>query len=269
MIMMGRQMQQQELIFVSLEDLVPSNHLLKTIHPLVSFDFIYDILSPYHSINGRRSIDPVCMFKILLIGYLYGVMSERRLTVEIQLDLAYRWFCGFSLNDKIPDHSTFSKTRTRKWNSSALFQKVFCNIIKQYIEFRLIDDEEMVADGSYIPANVSINSWVDVEEEITRSMQSYLDCLDEELSQQPGFKKPPMKTIIKKRTTSTTDSESGYIHHGSKRGIGCLLEATVDCKSGIVTEVNTYPANEKESLVVLRHLENQILSGVSIKRVAL
>ena len=137
------------------------------------------------------------------------------------------------------------------------------------MEFHLIDGEEMVADGSYIPANVSRNSWIDVEEEVTQSMQSYMNCLDEELSQQPGFKKPPVQTIIKKPTTSTTDPESGYIHHGSKRGIGYLLEVTVDCKCGIVTGINTYSANEKECLVVLRHLENQILSGVSIKRVAL
>lgn len=121
MIVMGRQMQQQELIFVSLEDLVPNNHLLKKIHRLVSLDFIYDILSPYYLINGRTSIDPVCMCKMLLIGYLYGIKSERRLAEEIQLNMAYRWFCGFSLNDKIPDHSTFNKTKTCKWNSSALF----------------------------------------------------------------------------------------------------------------------------------------------------
>ena len=79
--------------------------------------------------------------------------------------------------------------------SSALFQKVFCNIIS--MEFRLIDGEEMVADGSCILANVSRNSWIDVEEEVARSMQSYLDCLDEGLSQQPGFKKPPVQTIVK------------------------------------------------------------------------
>lgn len=267
--MMGRQMQQQELIFVSLEDLIPDNHFLKKIHRLISFDFIYDILSPCYPIKGRPSIDPVCMFKMLLVGYLYGIKSERRLVEEIQLNLAYRWFCGFSLNDKIPDHSTFSKTRTRKWNPSALFQKVFRSIIKQCVEFHLINGEEMVADGSYIPASVSRNSGIDVEEEVTQSMQSCLDCLDEELSQQPGFKKPPEQTIVKKRTTSTTDPESGYIHHGSKRGIGYLLEATVDCKCGIITGVNTYPANEKESLIVLRHLENQILSGISIKRLAL
>lgn len=74
----------------------------------------------------------------------------------------------------------------------------------------------MVADDSYILANVSRNSWIDVEEEITQSMQGYLDCLDEELSQKPGFKKPPVQTIIKKRTTSTIAPESEYIHHGSR-----------------------------------------------------
>lgn len=101
----------------------------------------------------------------MLVGYLYGIKSECRLVEEIQLNLAYRWFCGFSLNDKIPDHSTFSKTRTRKWNPSALFQKVFRGIIKQCVEFHLIDGEKMVADENYIPANVSRNSWIDVNKE--------------------------------------------------------------------------------------------------------
>lgn len=125
--MMSQQMQQQELIFVSLEDLIPSNHLLKKIHRLVSFDFIYDILSPYYPINGRPSTDPVCMFKMLLIGYLYGIKSERCLTEEIQLNLAYRWFCEFSLNDKIQDHSTFSKTRTLSEIPVHYFRK--CSVI--------------------------------------------------------------------------------------------------------------------------------------------
>ena len=104
---------------------------------------------------------------------------------------------------------------------------------------------------------------------MTQSMQSYLDCLNEGLSQQPGLQKPPMRKIVKKRTTSTTDTESGYIHHGTKRGIGYFLEATIDCKHGIVTDINAYLANEKESLIILRHLESQILSGISIKSIAL
>ena len=127
----------------------------------------------------------------------------------------------------------------------------------------------MAADGSYIPANVSRESWINVETEVEQSMQSYLNSLDEELSNQPGFKKPPTKIVRKCRTTSQTDPDSGYINHGSKRGIGYLMEATVDCKHGILTGVDVYPANEKESLLVLRHLERQINLGIPMSRLAL
>ena len=120
----------------------------------------------------------------------------------------------------------------------------------------------MAANGSYIPANVSRESWINVEIEVEQSMQSYLDSLDEELSNQPGFKKPPTKIVRKCRTTSQTDPDSGYINHGSKRGIGYLMEATVDCKYGILTGVDVYSANEKESVLILRHLERQINLGI-------
>ena len=184
------------MIFVDIESLIPETHLLRKIERMVSFDFIYDLLAPYYPATGRPSVDPVSMFKMLLIGYLYGIKSERRLVEEVQLNIAYRWFCGFELDDTIPNHSTFSKTRTRKWQQSDLFQKAFYKIVKQ--------------------------------------------CID-----------------------------SGYINHGSKRGIGYLMEATVDCKHGILTGVDVYPANEKESLLVLRHLERQINLGIPMSRLAL
>ena len=267
--MMGRQSRQMAMVFVDMESLIPENHLLRKIDGMVSFDFIYELLAPYYSATGRPSVDPASMFKMLLVGYLYGIKSERRLVEEIRLNIAYRWFCGFELDDAIPDHSTFSKTRTRKWQQSGLFQNAFYEIVKQCIACGLIDGKAMAADGSYIPANVSRESWVDVETEVEQSMQSYLDSLDEELSQQPGFKKPPARTIKKRRTTSWTDPDSGYINHGNKRGIGYLMEATVDCKHGILTGVDVYPANEKESLLVLRHLEQQIKLGVPMNRLAL
>ena len=194
--MMGRQSRQMAMIFVDIESLIPENHLLRKIERMVSFDFIYDLLAPYYPATGRPSVDPVSMFKMLLIRYLYGIKSERRLVEEVQLNIAYRWFCGFELDDTIPNHSTFSKTRTRKWQQSDLFQKAFYEIVKQ--------------------------------------------CID-----------------------------SGYINHGSKRGIGYLMEATVDCKHGILTGVDVYPANEKESLLVLRHLERQINLGIPMSRLAL
>ena len=257
------------MIFVDIESLIPETHLLRKIERMVSFDFIYDLLAPYYPATGRPSVDPVSMFKMLLIGYLYGIKSERRLVEEVQLNIAYRWFCGFELDDTIPNHSTFSKTRTRKWQQSDLFQKAFYEIVKQCIDSGLIDGEAMAADGSYIPANVSRESWINVETEVEQSMQSYLDSLDEELSNQPGFKKPPTKIVRKCRTTSQTDPDSGYINHGSKRGIGYLMEATVDCKHGILTGVDVYSANEKESVLILRHLERQINLGIPMSRLAL
>ncbi len=107
------------------------------------------------------------------------------------------------------------------------------------IESGLVDGNAMAADGSYLPSNVFRNSWVDIELEVEKSMQSYLNRLDEELAEQPGFKKPPAQIVKKSYTISTTDPDCGYINHGNKCGIGYLMEATVDCKHGILTGVRS------------------------------
>ena len=115
-----------------------------------------------------------------------------------------------------------------------------------------------------------LDTWSAESKDYKPGVLSYLDDLDQELASQPGFKKPPIRTVTKKITTSTTDSACGYIHHGSKRGVGYLLEATVDCKHGIITGADVFPANEKESLLVLRHLERQKKQlGLSMEKVAL
>ena len=267
--MMGRRSGQVGMQIVDVEMMIPQNHLLRKIDRMVEFEFIYELLAPYYPSNGRPSVDPVSMFKMLLVGYLYGIKSERRLVEEVRLNLAYRWFCGFELYEAIPDHSTFSKTRVRKWQQSDLFQKVFQEIVRRCVKSGLVDGKALAADGSYLPANVSRASWVDVEVEVEHSMQSYLDRLDEELAAQPGFRKPPVKKITKRSTTSTSDPDCGYINHGTKRGVGYLMEATVDCKHGIVTGIDVCPANQRESLLVLRHLERQIQSGIPMERIAL
>ena len=120
----------------------------------------YEILKPYYPANGRPSVDPVSMFKMLLVGYLYGIKSERRLVQEVQLNIAYRWFCGFELADKIPDHSTFSKTRLRKWNESQLFQQVFLEIIRRCVKNGLIDGKELkirVESYNFQPGSLLVN----------------------------------------------------------------------------------------------------------------
>ena len=121
---MGRQSGQISMLVLDIKELIPKNYLLRQINQLVSFDFIYDLAAPYYPASGRPSVDPVSMFKMLLVGYLYGIKSERRLVQEVQLNIAYRWFCGFELGEKIPDHSTFSKTRVRKWNESGFSRRL-------------------------------------------------------------------------------------------------------------------------------------------------
>lgn len=168
---------------------------------------------------------------MLLVGYLYGIKPERRLTEKISLNIAYRWFCGFGMMDKIPD----PKNRKQRWQSSRIFERIFTETVRQCVEQHSVDGEHMVADGSYIPANVSRTSWVDVKESVQFRMHSYLDDLNAELSEQAGYKEPPEKAMAHKGITSTTDPECGYINHGARRGVGYLTEMTVDCKHGIVT----------------------------------
>ena len=115
-----------------------------------SINLIYDLVASYYPANGRPPVDPVSMFNMLLVGYLYGIKSERRLVQEIQLNIAYRWFCRYELGEKIPDHSTFSKTRVRKWSASNLFQQIFLEIVRYCIEQRMVEGKEMAADVSYI-----------------------------------------------------------------------------------------------------------------------
>ena len=155
--MMGRQSGQMSMLVLGFTELIPDHHLLRKISQAISFDFIYEILKPYYPANGRPSVDPVSMFKMLLVGYLYGIKSERRLVQEVQLNIAYRWFCEL---DKISDHSTFSKTRLRKWNESQLFQQVFLEIIRRCVKNGLIDGKELkirVESYNFQPGSLLVN----------------------------------------------------------------------------------------------------------------
>jgi len=118
---MGRRNRQLGIQIIDIEMMISQEHLLRKINQIISFDFIYELLAPYYPANGHTSVDPVSMFKMRLIGYLYGIKSERRLVEEVQPNIAYRWFCGFELYETIPDHSTFSKTKTRKWQQRDLY----------------------------------------------------------------------------------------------------------------------------------------------------
>ena len=267
--MMGRQSSQMEIAIVDLSEIVPTTHLLKKIDSLVDFSFIYEKAENLYSSQGRPSIDPVLLVKMLLIGYLYGIKSERKLEEEVSLNLAYRWFCGLGLSGKVPDHSTFSQNRRRRFRDSDLFEEVFVTIVERCVEKGLVDGELVACDGTYIPCRVSESSISLTKVMIKKGMQSYLDVLDQELEREPGFQAFPVTETTALRQKSTIDPDAGLICHGDKVGLGYLMEASVDSRHGVITGVDVYPANQKESSIVLRHLEKQVLRSIPIKRVAL
>ena len=268
--MMGRKSKQLCMVMLDMEDLIPQDHLLRKIEAKMEFDFIYEEAESYYSPIGRPSIDPVCLMKMLLVGYLYGVRSERRLEEEITLNIAYRWFCGFDLMDTIPDHSTFSQNRRRRFTDSTIFREIFNRIVRECVETGIVSGETATSDGSFIPANVSWQSKVEITKVVEKSTVDYLEALDEELKNTIGYV-PPSPTIVeKKELKSATDPDCGYIHQDMKKGLGYLVEMTVDTANGIITGVDCYPANRRESDIILKHIERQTQDNrLGIKKLGL
>jgi transposase len=121
------------------------NHLLRKVNDILDFSFIYDeVEGLYCSSNGRPSIEPVVLVKLLLIGFLYGINSERRISEEVQVNMAYRWFLGLDIMDKVPDHSTISQNRRRRFNGSSLFRNLFQKTVTICIEKGLADGKLVV-----------------------------------------------------------------------------------------------------------------------------
>jgi transposase len=116
------------------EELIPDNHILRLIDRHVDFSFIREKVKPLYSHTGRPSVDPELMLRMLLVGYLFGITSERRLCDEVQMHVGYRWFVGLSLEDKVPDHSTFSKNRHGRFKQSGIYQRIFDQIVTQCVE---------------------------------------------------------------------------------------------------------------------------------------
>ena len=177
--MMGRKDDyQSKMEFIDLNAFVPSNHILRQISEKIDFSFIYDKMEKYYSKLGRKSLDPVLLFKMLLIGYLFNVESERKLEEEVQLNLAYRWFLELDLTDPVPDHSTFSQNRRRRFNNSSVSQEIFDHIIMLCIEKGLVTGEVIVTDSTHIKASSAKGKVEKIFVEKTSSQ--YLNTLEQE-----------------------------------------------------------------------------------------
>jgi transposase len=167
---------QLNLFSSTLEDVVPADHFLRRLEAAIDWSFIYDELTSYYSDFGRESIDPVIIVKQLLLGFLYGINSERRIEEEMTYNVAYRWFLGLTFEDKIPDHSTVSQLRRRKFNDADLFKKLFKKVLQLCVEAGLVSEKLLITDSTHVKAVASKTSKVMVE--VERETNAYFERLD-------------------------------------------------------------------------------------------
>jgi transposase len=135
--------------------MVPQGHFLRKLDAMVDFSFIYDEVRELYSAIGRPRIDPVILIKSLLLGYLYGIQSERRLEMEIQVNIAYRWFLRLDLDESVPDHSTMSQNRRRRFNGTDLFRKIFEKVLAGCAAQGLVDGKLILTDSTHVKADAS------------------------------------------------------------------------------------------------------------------
>lgn len=184
---------QQQLEMVYIENLVPQEHLLRKIDKYIDFSFIRDLTRDlYCQDNGRPALDPVILFKMLFIGYLFGIRSERQLVKDIEVNVAYRWFLGFSLTDKVPDHSTISQNRRRRFNGTDIFQNIFDEIVFQAISHKLVDGKILYTDSTHLKANANKKKYI--EKEVEKSVKEYVEDLNKAIDEdRSAHGKKPLK----------------------------------------------------------------------------
>ena len=173
---------QQTLEMVYIENLVPQDHILRKLDKYIDFSFIRELTKDLYCLdNGRPAIDPIVLFKMLFIGYLFGIRSERQLIRDIEVNIAYRWFLGFSLTDKVPDHSTISQNRRRRFKGTDIAQKIFDNIVLQAISHKLVEGKVLYTDSTHLKA--SANKRKHIEQEVERSVKDYVEELDKAIDE--------------------------------------------------------------------------------------
>jgi len=184
--MMGpRQVEQAALFYeFSLERHVPPDHLLRSIDRFVEFGELRREMAPFYSAIGRPSVDPELMIRMLIVGYCFGIRSERRLCEEVHLNLAYRWFCRLGLDGDVPDHSTFSKNRHGRFRDSDLLRRLFETVLRRCIDEGLVGGENLAVDASLIKADANRQNGIEGEKGLPpqaagRAIDEYLAVLDD------------------------------------------------------------------------------------------
>ena len=291
---------QNKMEMVILEELVPQNHLLRKIDKSIDFSFINKICKQYYcENNGRPAIEPEVLFRMLFIGYLYGIRSERRLLQEIEVNVAYRWFIGYDLTEKLPDVSVIWQNRLRRYNGTDIPQQIFDEIVRQAMKKGLVGGKTLYTDSTHLKANANKNKFIEQKAKV--EAQDYFADLNKSINEDRVLhgKKPlnfdkkddkeeqeeekedyfddnsqngsggcgEEKTV----KSSTTDPDSGFMHRdGKPQGFFYLDHRTVDGKRNIITDVFVTPGNTNDVKYYIKRLKEQIKKfGFQVQQVGL
>ncbi len=264
----------QELMMITMEELVPKDHLLRKIDKNFSFQFVYDYLEPLYSKTGRPSIDPVVLLKVALLNELYGYNSIRRTFKEIEVNTAYKWFLGYSLTEPLPHFSDFSKTYTRKFSqemeitnpktgeveSKTIFRILFEEILTQAYAKGYVQPRHIYMDSTHVKANANKRKTekVNVMEEV-KGYQAALDQEILEFCQKESFKLPK-ETARKEKTLtrSVSDPDCGMFVKGEhERQLGYNVQTACDL-NGFILEGVAHPSNKHDSSTFSEVYQNVI-----------
>ena len=251
--MMGHQARSEALFYYfRLDDQIPETRLLRLIDKHISFEFVRQQLKDCYSASGRPSIDPELLLRILLIGYLYGISSERRLVEELRMHLAWRWFTGLGFDQEVPHHSTFSKNRHGRFRESKLFEQLFEQIVRQCVDVGLVQGKHLSVDGSFIEANAAKESRIPREQlaeaaEVHQTVRQYLKEVEEQ--------NPVEEPVHEQGQVSTTDPDSTYATKGGTPArLGYYDNYLVDNDSCVIVGVQATAARMSQETVAAQDM---------------
>jgi Transposase and inactivated derivatives len=205
-----------------IEDIVPKEHILREIDRAISFDFIYDVVKDLYSLdNGRPSIDPVVLFKIIFIKYLFGIRSIRQTIKEIEVNMAYRWFLGYDMTEQIPHFTTYGKNYERRFADRDIFEKIFEHILMEAVRCKFVDASAVFIDATHIKAGASKKKSVNEAVKI-QAKHYHAEIMEEIGKDREAHGKKPLKDNddddtpppTKNIKASATDPECGLFHKG-------------------------------------------------------
>ena len=250
---------QSEMILYTMDQLVPEESLFRKIDKYIDFTFIYEKVQDLYCLdNGRNSVDPVVLFKLVFIQALDGLKSMRKTCEKVKVDLEYRWFLGIPLGQDTPHYSTFSQNYIRRFKGTNIFEEIFVNIVEQAIEKGLVKGETFFTDSTHKKANANKNKFHEEVQEVVHKRRKWLEEEINTERKKQGKKEFEYEDKITEKTVkvSDTDEESGYYHRDNKeKGFMYLDHRTVDSKCNIIVDCHVTKGNVHDSQPFIERAE--------------